>query len=222
MGEGGAGTEAVAMDTTPRPRRGEGEDGGGPKPHQDDGDVAQPDPGDDPPLSADPHSERPGATEDEAPPAARAVAFVAPPASRRSVRADRRPALSDRASLALVTVRDGQVVFDGDFVLRLGALLAKESALKNVVGLDPPDQAQATLTDLAKAALPQGRHLLLVDVKASASSGEREGFLLETRTHTLLARWTLKPGRSGSTPASTGIDPDLCERLARAYASLPK
>jgi len=189
----------------------EGSEGG------DAGDGPGSRPGD---TASDPYAKRAGTAEDDeeyAPPSR--VEFQEPASTRSPVSRDRRPDLPEPARLAVVSVREGQIEHLPAIVLSLQTLLYKEREIKSVLNLGAPRLASVGLKDLAAQAQAEGRDLLLVDVVPGAAGAKRTGYLLDTKTGALLARYDVS-GDSPPVRVSQAADADLCARLGRAYSRL--
>lgn len=125
----------------------------------------------------------------------------------------RQPTLVSAARLAVVFVREGQIVGDSEALLSLEELLSKERGIRAVLALPPPNEAAVGLEGLAAHAKRLGRQLLLVDV-ISPDRG-RVGYLLHSESGRLIARYAPKSG----TPAS-GSGSGLLTRLGECYGRL--
>jgi len=171
-------------------------------------------------TASDPYGERAGTEDDvegEAPPAR--IAFTAPTSSLRPIARGSRPEFPERARLAVVSVRAGQIEHLPKVVLDLQTLLRKEMGIKAVLSLGAPRLESVGLEELAAQAKAEGRALLLVDASPGPAGIKRVGYLLHTGTGTLLARYEVLEDQEG-VDVSEDAEADLCARLGPAYSRL--
>ncbi len=171
------------------------------------------------PLAHDPYAERPGA-EEEAPakPAPRTT-FEAPVGkARKPLPSLEHPELKLPAKVAIVFVREGEVVHDGKALLAFGRLLEKSSEVRSVLALREVPAPSASLAALSEQAKREGNDLLVVLVRSGSDRVNGEAFVMHTLACELLTVVALHaeaPTELTTVDADGGLLARICEALLR-------
>lgn len=170
------------------------------------------------PLNANPYAERPGAQEPEPEPEPRATTFEAPAGdARKPLPPSKHPELKRPSRVAIVFVRQGEVVHDADALLAFDRELGRGD-VRSVLALRQVPSPKAGLTSLSAQAKREGNDLLVVDVRPGPDGAQGEAFVVHTAANDLLALETLRreaPSEETNGEAKDGLLPRIHLALQR-------